>query len=173
MLRGPPALYCCLFRRSSSRRKSSRSLHVSARRLTSRSLSRSRSASLACSTWIGRQNRSAWISKARTGSANGDQAGPARPDHQTAPAQDSTHTRTGANQRRTRVRRYSLGAHDCLRVRERRIFLGVGEFFPLPSAGREKVRGSPKIGGKKSGEVCEQIMNFGEVAHCVPVFVIN
>ena len=109
----------------------------------------------------------------RTGPADGDQARPATPDHKTAPAQDSTHTRTGANQNRARGRRYSLDNTRRLRVRERRIFLGVGEFFPLPSAGREKVRGSPKIRGKKSGAVCEQIMNFREVAHCVPVFVIN
>ena len=57
---------------------------------------------------------------------------PAVPDHQTAPAQDSTHTRTGANQNRARGRRYSLGTPRRLRVRERRIFLGMKNFFRLP-----------------------------------------
>ena len=85
-------------------------------------------------------------SQARPGPADGDRARPATPDHKTAPAQDSTHTRTGAKQNRARGRRYSLDTPRRLRVRERRIFLDVKEIFPLPSAGWEKVRGSPKIG---------------------------
>ena len=66
------------------------------------------------------------------GPADGDRAGPDTPDHKTAPAQDSTHTRTGANQDRARGRRYSLGLPRRLRVRERRIFLGMKNFFRLP-----------------------------------------
>lgn len=108
-----------------------------------------------------------------TGGPGPDPARPATPDHQTAPAQNSTHTRTGANQNRARGRRYSLGLPRRLRVRERGIFLDVREIFSLPPAVREKVRGSPKNRGIKSGGVCEQIMNFREVAHCVPIFVID
>ena len=69
---------------------------------------------------------------AGTGLADGDRDRPATPDHKTAPAQDSTHTRTGANQNRARGRRYSLDTPRRLRVRERRIFLGMKNFFRLP-----------------------------------------
>ena len=82
---------------------------------------------------------------------------PAVPDHQTAPAQDSTHTHAGANQNRTRGRRYSLDTPRRLRVRERRIFLGVRGFFQLPPVAQKKSWGTQKSRASKIGGGCKKI----------------
>lgn len=80
---------------------------------------------------------------------DGDKPRLSAPGSKTAPVQDSTHTRTGANQNRTRVRRYSLGTSRRLRIRDRRNALGVRAFFGFPYVETEKGRGAKNREGQK------------------------
>jgi len=82
---------------------------------------------------------------------DGDRARTAAPNHQTAPAKIQ-HIRARARIKNAREgRRYSLGLPRRLRVRERRIFLGVKKFFPLPCVVTEK-QGALKNAGLKIGD---------------------
>lgn len=109
---------------------------------------------------------------------------PGRPDN---PVHQSYHTRQTAKiklnapahmqagactrvrkTKRAHARRYSLGVSARLRVRERRIFLGIKNFFPTSTGGRGKSRGVQK----KNKRIYEQIVNNREVAHYVPVFKV-